>query len=172
MDGRHEGLPGAALRREHPSAFEGQPVVAPPALPRLLDPPALDPAALLEPVEQRIERRDVEAQRAVRARLDQLADVVAVPGPRLEQREDHQLGAPLLQFAVQHPMVYISHSHTLHRRRCGVKGAAESGRLVAFSEGIMKRTSLEGLYVWSAFQPDRAIDFNGFFWRRRDGGNV
>jgi uncharacterized cupin superfamily protein/glyoxylase-like metal-dependent hydrolase (beta-lactamase superfamily II) len=36
----------------------------------------------------------------------------------------------------------------------------------------MKRTSLEGLYVWSAFQPDRAIDFNGFFWQRRDGGNV
>lgn len=36
----------------------------------------------------------------------------------------------------------------------------------------MKRTSLEGLYLWSAFQPDRGIDFNGFFWIRGDGGNV
>jgi len=24
----------------------------------------------------------------------------------------------------------------------------------------MKKTILENLYVWSAFQPDRAIDFN------------
>jgi uncharacterized cupin superfamily protein len=36
----------------------------------------------------------------------------------------------------------------------------------------MKSTILEGLHVWSAFQPDRAIDFNAFFWVRRDGGNV
>jgi len=36
----------------------------------------------------------------------------------------------------------------------------------------MKRTILEGLYVWSAFQMDRAIDFNGYFWVRRGGGNV
>jgi uncharacterized cupin superfamily protein len=36
----------------------------------------------------------------------------------------------------------------------------------------MKRTILEGLYVWSAFQPDRGIDFNGFFWVRPGGGNV
>jgi len=26
--------------------------------------------------------------------------------------------------------------------------------------------------MWSAFQPDRGIDFNAFFWVRRDGGNV
>ena len=35
----------------------------------------------------------------------------------------------------------------------------------------MKQTILEGLYVWSAFQPERGIDFNGFFWVR-PGGNV
>jgi len=36
----------------------------------------------------------------------------------------------------------------------------------------MKTTILERLHMWSAFQPDRGIDFNAFFWARRDGGNV
>jgi uncharacterized cupin superfamily protein/glyoxylase-like metal-dependent hydrolase (beta-lactamase superfamily II) len=36
----------------------------------------------------------------------------------------------------------------------------------------MKQTILERLHMWSAFQPDRGIDFNAFFWIRRDGGNV
>jgi uncharacterized cupin superfamily protein len=36
----------------------------------------------------------------------------------------------------------------------------------------MKKTILEGLYLWSAFQPERGIDFNGFLWVRPDGGNV
>jgi uncharacterized cupin superfamily protein len=36
----------------------------------------------------------------------------------------------------------------------------------------MKQTILERLHMWSAFQPDRGIDFNAFFWVRRDGGNV
>jgi uncharacterized cupin superfamily protein/glyoxylase-like metal-dependent hydrolase (beta-lactamase superfamily II) len=36
----------------------------------------------------------------------------------------------------------------------------------------MKKTTLDGLHLWSAFQPDRGIDFNGFFWIRPDGGNV
>jgi uncharacterized cupin superfamily protein len=35
----------------------------------------------------------------------------------------------------------------------------------------MKKTSLDGLHMWSEFQPDRTIDFNGFFWAR-SGGNV
>ncbi|HUD71218.1 MAG TPA: cupin domain-containing protein [Dongiaceae bacterium] len=36
----------------------------------------------------------------------------------------------------------------------------------------MKKTTLDGLHLWSLFQPDRGIDFNGFFWIRPDGGNV
>ncbi len=35
----------------------------------------------------------------------------------------------------------------------------------------MKRTNLDGLHLWSAFQPEHGIDFNGFFWARQ-GGNV
>ncbi|MEZ5988389.1 MAG: cupin domain-containing protein [Planctomycetota bacterium] len=33
----------------------------------------------------------------------------------------------------------------------------------------MKTTRLPGLLSWSLFQPDRGIDFNGFFWRRPEG---
>ncbi len=34
----------------------------------------------------------------------------------------------------------------------------------------VKRTCIEGLHYWGRYQPDRAIDFNAFFWARPDGG--
>lgn len=34
----------------------------------------------------------------------------------------------------------------------------------------MKDTILPGLHVWSVLQEQRRIDFNGFFWRRENGG--
>lgn len=34
----------------------------------------------------------------------------------------------------------------------------------------MKKTNLDGLYYWARYQADRAIDFNGFYWKRDDGG--
>ena len=33
----------------------------------------------------------------------------------------------------------------------------------------MKSTALDGLFTWSVYQPDRCIDFNGFFWTRPNG---
>lgn len=33
----------------------------------------------------------------------------------------------------------------------------------------MKATVLEDLFVWSVYQPERRIDFNGFFWNRCGG---
>ena len=38
----------------------------------------------------------------------------------------------------------------------------------------MKSTRLDGLFMWGAWQPDRRIDFNGFYWSRtgRPGGGV
>src|SRR5262245_53426170 len=114
-DRGHEGLPCATLRLQHFLPFGRQLVIAPPPLPGLLHPLPLDPAALLQPVEQRIERGDVETQRALRTGLDQLGNLVAVPGPGLNEREDQQLGAALLQFAVEYSGVYICHSHILCR---------------------------------------------------------
>ena len=34
----------------------------------------------------------------------------------------------------------------------------------------MKATRVTDLFFWSVYQPDRRIDFNGFYWRRPDGG--
>jgi glyoxylase-like metal-dependent hydrolase (beta-lactamase superfamily II) len=34
----------------------------------------------------------------------------------------------------------------------------------------MKATAIEDLFLWSVYQADRRIDFNGFYWRRPSGG--
>src|SRR4051812_2775963 len=95
---REEVVPDAALARERVPAGAGQLVVAPPALSLPLDPPAFDQAAILEAIERRIERGDVEVDGAVGALGNELADLVAVSAPLLEQREDQEFGAAALQF--------------------------------------------------------------------------
>src|SRR5712692_8120584 len=79
VDRLDEVPPLVPLSGQHLSALGGQPVVASPSLPGFLHPAAFDPAALLQPVEEGIERGDVEAQRAVGTRLDEFVDFVAVP---------------------------------------------------------------------------------------------
>src|SRR5688572_2477455 len=113
MDTGHELRPRAALLLQHLLALGGHPVVAPAALPCLLDPAALNPAAMLESIEQRIERRRLEPHGAARTRLDQLRQLVPVQRAPREQREDEELGAPLLQLGVVlHGAVqYISVRH-------------------------------------------------------------
>jgi hypothetical protein len=61
-DGFDKLFPVVALRGEHAAAFGGQAVEAPPALAGFLDPAPGDPSALLEAVEQGIERGDLEPQ--------------------------------------------------------------------------------------------------------------
>src|SRR4030095_16952402 len=94
-----ELVPEAALALQHLAAFRGQAIEAAAALSALLDPAALDPPSSLESVQHGIERRDLKADRTVGARLDLLADLVAVARSPLKQREDHQLGAALLDLA-------------------------------------------------------------------------
>src|SRR5262245_37244737 len=89
-----KGFPRAALACQDLSPGSGQAVETPSSLPGLLDPPALQPAAFLESIEERIERRDMELECSVRTLLDQFADLVAVPGTRFEDRQDDQLGRP------------------------------------------------------------------------------
>src|SRR5262245_7469253 len=66
-----ERFPGLALAGEDAPALGREAVEAAPPLAGLLDPAAAQPAALLEAVEQGVERRDVELQPPVRPRLDQ-----------------------------------------------------------------------------------------------------
>src|SRR6185503_634206 len=83
---------------------------------RLLHPAPLQPPPLLQPVEKGIERRDVEAQASVRARLDELADLVAVARTGFEQGEDEELRRALLELPVQHAAQHSRHSHICYTR--------------------------------------------------------
>src|SRR5882724_8688832 len=74
--GLDEFVPGLPLSGQHPLTCRRQSIEAAPALTRLLYPRALDPAALLKAIEQRIERVEVEHQPTARLRLDQLAELV------------------------------------------------------------------------------------------------
>jgi ATP-binding cassette subfamily B protein len=54
-------------------------------------------SSLFEPVQQRVERRHLEGNRAIRPLFDQLADVVAVPRGLVDQGEHQQGGAAALE---------------------------------------------------------------------------
>src|SRR5215213_1535236 len=109
--GADESLPGIALAREHAATLRRQTVKAPPPLACLLHPSALQPATFFQPIQERIERRDVELELPGRLTLDQLADLVSMPGAGFDDREDDQFGRALLQFTVQHARVDSCHSH-------------------------------------------------------------
>jgi hypothetical protein len=88
----HELAPARTLRGEDLLPRGREAVIAAAALVRLLDPPSLDPPALLKPVQQRVERCGVELQDALGARSNEPVEVVAVALFVFEQGEDEQLG--------------------------------------------------------------------------------
>src|SRR5262245_53634558 len=94
-----ELFPLLALRGQDGAAVSGDLVVATPALSRLLDPAALDPFALFQLVERRVQRGEVERQCAARSFFDQLRELVAMARLVVEKREDHDLGSAFLRFA-------------------------------------------------------------------------
>ena len=81
-------------------ALRRQVVVPAAALPCLLDPLPVDPAAPLHAIQHRVQGGDVEAQHAVGSIVDALGDVVSVPRAALDRREHHELGAPALHVSV------------------------------------------------------------------------
>src|ERR1041384_7786554 len=130
-----EGAPAPPLGGEDLPALRGEPVVAAAALAGLLHPAAGDHAAPPEPVEQRGERRDGEAGDPAGARVDQLAQLVAVAGLVLEQREDQELGAALLPVRVRHQEPHMWQCNICTARgsprqaaRPGTTTAARGGR--------------------------------------------
>src|SRR5262249_27440670 len=103
---------GLPLPDQHAPPLGGQPVEAPAPLPGALQPAAADEPPALETAEHRVERGDPETELAARARFDALADVVPVPRPCLEQGQDQELGAALLQLATEHG-VLVTWSHDI-----------------------------------------------------------
>src|SRR5687768_14786130 len=87
----HECRPRLPLLRKHAPPFGRDLVEAAAPLVGLFDPRALYPSTLLEAIEQGIERIDMERELAAGPRVDQLTQLVAMPRPRIEQREDEQL---------------------------------------------------------------------------------
>src|SRR5690242_3053783 len=102
--------PASALLLQNLLALPRKPVISPPSLICLFDPPPLNPAAILEAIEQWIERCYVEMQLAIRAALDKLPDVIPVARLVLDKRKDQQLGAALLPFML-HPGLHICRLH-------------------------------------------------------------
>src|SRR5215475_8013294 len=100
VDGFDELTPACALLRQHVLANGSQTIVAAPTLARLFNPAAPNPVPFLKSIEQRIKRSDVESNRTARTQLDQLANLVSVPGTIFEQRQDHQFGAAFFQFTI------------------------------------------------------------------------
>src|ERR1700757_1301496 len=86
IDGAGESAPARALLAKDFAAWVSQTVVTPAATGRF--PFALDPAAPLEAIEQRIKRSDVEAQHSFGTLGDKLSDFVAVAGLFFKKRED------------------------------------------------------------------------------------
>jgi hypothetical protein len=63
--------------------------------------------ACSEPIEQGVEGVDMKLQMAARPCLDVFAEVVPVPGARVEQREDEQLRRSSLQLTIERASVDI-----------------------------------------------------------------
>src|SRR4030095_10805646 len=101
IERRDEVSPDAALLREHLAACGGEPVVASAALPGFFDPAPVDQAFACEAVQRGVERGDVKRDGAIRAFVDQPADVVAVSILFFEEGEDHNFRAAAFQFALE-----------------------------------------------------------------------
>src|SRR5918912_1780781 len=95
LDRADERRPGLPLLGQLAASCRREPVETAPPLARLLDPAALDPAAVFETEQRGVERGEREGQPAARARLDQLADLVPVPRTGFEQRLDEHLDAAI-----------------------------------------------------------------------------
>src|SRR5690349_20201805 len=102
VDHDAELFPRSALPLEDRLAIGRQAIKAAAAVAGLLDRAASDEAAILEPAQHGIQRSDAKRQAAAGLGLDELADLVAMPGARAQQGEDQQLRAAFLQLVVRH----------------------------------------------------------------------
>src|SRR5262245_2817569 len=137
-----EGVPGLALLRQRLLACRREAVEAATALPRLLDPRALDPAALLEAIEQGVERVQMEDQPPAGLRVDQLAELVAVPWPGFEHRQEQQLSRALLELTVQRRQVDVCHRQIIAQETSMRTTWLAAGLLPAGVGGIVGRVDV------------------------------
>src|SRR5688572_25391360 len=111
LDSGHEHAPRLALLRQLLAPGRRELVETPSPLAGTLDPPAGNAALRFEAIEDRIQRRDIEHDRAVRALLDARGDVVAMPRLILELGEDEQFRSALLEGVFVGGCAHISYSY-------------------------------------------------------------
>ena len=83
-------------------------VETPSPLAGTLDPPAGNAALRFEAIEDRIQRRDIEHDRAVGSLLDARGDVIAMPRLLLELREDEEFRGTFLEGVFVRGCVHMS----------------------------------------------------------------
>src|SRR5688500_11041585 len=84
IHGVDEGLPGIPLTQQRAAALSSQTIKAAAALSGLFHPASLQPPTLLETIQKRIQRRDIELQLPGRLCLDQFADLVSMTSTRFD----------------------------------------------------------------------------------------
>ena len=120
VDGVGEFLPGGALPFQDAPPLGGKTIETAAAFAGFLRPPTGDEATILETAKHGIERPDPEGEATIRPCFDQLADLVPVPGPRFQQREDEQFGAAFFQVVIRHGRMCAS-AHYISPKYMSVK---------------------------------------------------
>src|SRR5689334_3465172 len=105
VDRLTEFFPCRLLPLQHGASLRRQSIKAAATFTGFFHPLAVDEPAIFEAAEHGIQRADPEGEPSVRARLDELADLVSVSRSRVEEREDDELGAAFLEFVVWHDAV-------------------------------------------------------------------
>ena len=88
--------PAMALLRQHLFARRRKAIIAAATLPGFFNPPTADPVPFFQPIEQGVQRCDVEPEGAPRAQFDKLSNFITVPRAVFEEGKNHQLRAAFL----------------------------------------------------------------------------
>src|SRR5262249_29904025 len=95
-------VPGAALLRKHRTAAWSHTIIAAAALARLFRPAPSDQPFIFQAAKDGVQRAHAEGEAPSGTGLDQFADLVAVAGTRLQQRQDQEFSAAFFEFATKH----------------------------------------------------------------------
>src|SRR3954454_24648041 len=115
------------MRGERAAALPGEAIETPVALAGLFDPPPGDQAAVFEPQQGWVECGQRKGQASARSCFDQLADLVAMPRPCFQERQDQHLCAPLLQFRTEHNASLYVGTRSIGQREAAWKWNRRSG---------------------------------------------
>src|SRR5579871_584616 len=96
-DSRYKRAPGGAPIGENLPSRGQDAVEAAAALACLFDPIAMNPTAILQPVQKRVQRGNAKTNRAFGAGFDQFRDFVTVAGLRFDEGQNEEFSAAFFQ---------------------------------------------------------------------------